>query len=63
LFIGCLAVADARAGDVELGKAVGSLIAAEKAYAKLAGEKRFCESDGAWKIALDFQRNAPENKP
>jgi hypothetical protein len=50
------------AGDVELGKAVGSLIAAEKAYAKLAGEKRFCESDGARKIALDFEKNAPEKQ-
>jgi hypothetical protein len=61
LFVACLAVADARAGDVELGKAVGSLIAAEKAYAKLAGEKGFCESDGVWKIALDFQKN-PEKQ-
>jgi len=62
LFIGCLAVADARAGDVDLGKAVGSLIAAEKAYAKLADEKGFREFDGAWKIALGLQKNAPENK-
>jgi ketosteroid isomerase-like protein len=44
LFVGCLAVADARAGDVDLGKAVGSLIAAQKAYAKLAGEKGFREA-------------------
>jgi hypothetical protein len=43
-FSGCLAVADARAGDVDLGKAVGSLIAAENAHAKLAGEKGFCEA-------------------
>jgi hypothetical protein len=62
LFFVCLGVADAPAGDVDLGKAVGSLIAAEKAYAKLAGEKGFCESDGAWKIALDFQKNAPEKQ-
>jgi hypothetical protein len=63
LFIGCLAVAEARAADVDLGKAIGSLIAAEKAYAKLAGEKGFCESDGACKIAVDLQKNAPEKKP
>ena len=41
LLVGCLAVAGARAADVDLEKAVGSLIAAEKAYAKLAGEKGF----------------------
>jgi hypothetical protein len=63
LSIRCLVVADALAGDVELGKAVGSLIAAEKAYAKLAAEKGFCESDGGWKIALDFQENASATKP
>src|SRR2546430_8721621 len=40
-FIAWLAVAAARGGDVDLQKAVGSLIAAEKAYAKLAGEKGF----------------------
>jgi len=34
-------VAAARGGDVDLQKAVGSLIATEKAYAKLAGEKGF----------------------
>ncbi len=44
LFVACLAVADTRAADVDLGKAVGSLIAAEKAYAKLAGEKGFREA-------------------
>jgi hypothetical protein len=42
-FIALLAIAGAYAEDVDLEKAVGSLIAAEKAYAKLAGEKRFCE--------------------
>jgi len=63
LFIGCLAVADARAGDVDLGKAVGSLIAAKKAQANLPAKRDFCESDGDWKIALDFQKNAPEKKP
>ena len=39
LFVACLALADGRAADVDLEKAVGSLIAAEKAYAKFAGEK------------------------
>jgi hypothetical protein len=39
LFIACLALADGRAADVDLEKAVESLINAEKAYAKLAGEK------------------------
>ena len=39
-----LAVAAAQAEDVDLEKAVGSLIAAEKAYAKLAGEKGFREA-------------------
>ena len=63
LLIRYLAVADARAGDVDLGKAVDSLIVAKKAYAKLAGEKGFCESHGAWKIARDLQKNAPEKKP
>ncbi len=41
LVVACAALADARAADVDLEKAVGSLIAAEKAYAKLAGEKGF----------------------
>jgi ketosteroid isomerase-like protein len=39
-----MAFADSQAGDVDLEKAVGSLIAAEKAYAKLAGEKGFREA-------------------
>ena len=39
LFVACLALAEGRAGDVDLEKAVGSLITAEKTYAKLAGEK------------------------
>ena len=39
-----LAVAGAHAEDVGLEKVVGSLIAAEKAYAKLAGEKGFREA-------------------
>jgi ketosteroid isomerase-like protein len=43
-FIALLAVAGAHAEDVDLEKAVGSLIAAEKAYAKLAGEKGFREA-------------------
>src|ERR1044072_2143671 len=43
-FITLLAVAGAYAEEVDLGKAVGSLIAAEKAYAKLAGEKGFREA-------------------
>jgi ketosteroid isomerase-like protein len=43
-FIAWLAVAGAHAEDVNLEKAVGSLIAAEKAYAKLAGEKGFREA-------------------
>jgi ketosteroid isomerase-like protein len=41
LLVACVALADVRAADVDLEKAVGSLIAAEKAYAKLAGEKGF----------------------
>lgn len=43
-FIALLAVAGAHAEDVDLEKVVGSLIAAEKAYAKLAGEKGFREA-------------------
>jgi ketosteroid isomerase-like protein len=43
-FIALLAVPGAHAEDVALEKAVGSLIAAEKAYAKLAGEKGFREA-------------------
>jgi ketosteroid isomerase-like protein len=43
-FIALLAVAGAHAEDVDLEKAVGSLIVAEKAYAKLAGEKGFREA-------------------
>jgi hypothetical protein len=43
-FIALLAVAGARAEDVDLEKAVGSLISAEKAYAELAGEKGFREA-------------------
>ena len=42
--IALLAVAGAYAEDVGLEKVVGSLIAAEKAYAKLAGEKGFREA-------------------
>ena len=44
LFVACLALADGRAADVDLEKAVGSLITAEKAYAKTAGEKGFREA-------------------
>jgi ketosteroid isomerase-like protein len=43
-FIALLAVAGAHAEDVDLEEAVGSLIGAEKAYAKLAGEKGFREA-------------------
>ena len=43
-FIALLAVAGAHAEDVDLEKVVGSLIAAEKAYAKLSGEKGFREA-------------------
>jgi ketosteroid isomerase-like protein len=43
-FIALLAVAAAHAEDVDLEKAVGSLIAAEKAYAKLAANKGFREA-------------------
>jgi ketosteroid isomerase-like protein len=43
-FIALLIVAGAQAEDVDLEKAAGSLIAAEKAYAKLAGEKGFREA-------------------
>jgi ketosteroid isomerase-like protein len=39
-----LVIAGARAEDVDLEKAVRSLIAAEKAYARLAGEKGFREA-------------------
>ena len=39
-----LAVAGAHAEEVDLEKVVGSLIAAEKAYAKLAAEKGFREA-------------------
>jgi hypothetical protein len=51
LFVACLGLADARPADVDLERAVGSLITAEKAYAKLAGEKGFRES-----IHLCFRR-------
>ena len=43
-FIALLAFAGAHAEDADLEKVVGSLIAAEKAYAKLAGEKGFREA-------------------
>src|SRR5207249_8174189 len=43
-FLAFLTLAGARAADIDPGKAVGSLIAAEKAYAKLAGEKGFREA-------------------
>jgi len=41
LLVACVALSGARAADVDLEKAVGSLIGAERAYAKLAGEKGF----------------------
>src|SRR6267378_8017173 len=53
-----LAVAGARAEDVDLEKVVGSLIAAEKAYAKLAAEKGFREAS-IWVIADDAVIFAP----
>ena len=43
-FVVWLALSAARAGEVDLEKALGSLIAAEKAYAKAAGEKGFREA-------------------
>ena len=43
-FVAWLVVAGAPAGDVDLEKGLGSLIAAEKAYAKAAGEKGFREA-------------------
>ena len=43
-FVAWLVVAGAPASDVDLEKALGSLIAAEKAYAKAAGEKGFREA-------------------
>ena len=42
--IALLAVAGAHAEDLDLEKGIGSLIAAEKAYAKLATEKGFREA-------------------
>ena len=44
LFVAWVSIADLQAGDVDLEKAVSSLITAEKAYAKLAGEKGFREA-------------------
>jgi len=43
-FIVLVAFAGGHAEDVDLEKVVGSLIAAEKAYAKLAGETGFREA-------------------
>jgi ketosteroid isomerase-like protein len=43
-FVAWLLVAGVPAGEVDLEKGVGSLIAAEKAYAKAAGEKGFREA-------------------
>jgi ketosteroid isomerase-like protein len=44
LFLAWMGVAGAQAGDADLEKVVGSLIAAEKAYAEFAGEKGFREA-------------------
>jgi len=44
LFVAWMAMPELQAEDVDLEKAVGSLITAEKAYAKLAGEKGFREA-------------------
>ncbi len=76
-------MAAARGGDVDLQKAVGSLIATEKAYAKLAGEKGFRaasisvfaddaviftpnpvtiwrkDANGVWQVALDVGIDHP----
>jgi ketosteroid isomerase-like protein len=64
LLLACVALADARAADVDLEKAVGSLIAAEKTYAKLAGEKGF--RDASISVFADdaviFTRNAVNGK-
>jgi hypothetical protein len=46
-FMACPALADALGADVDLEKAVGSLIAAEKAYAKLVGENGFREASNS----------------
>ena len=56
--IALLAVAGAHAEDVDLEKVVGSLIAAEKAYAKLAAEKGFREAS-IWVFADDAVIFAP----
>jgi ketosteroid isomerase-like protein len=44
LFVALLAVSRVQTEGIDLEKAVGSLIAAERAYAKLAGEKGFREA-------------------
>ena len=64
LFVACLALADGRAADVDLEKAVGSLITAEKAYAKLAGEKGFREASISVFVddAVIFTPNAVNGK-
>jgi hypothetical protein len=57
--IALLAVA-AHAEDLDLEKAVGSLIAAEKAYAKLDDEKDFATSQITFLTAL-AKLNRPTN--
>src|SRR4029077_5210625 len=56
--LGFVALGGAPAEDVGLEKVVGSLIAAEKAYAKLAGEKGFREAS-IWVFADDAVIFAP----
>ena len=59
-----MAVAQAQGVDVALEKAVGSLIAAEKAHAKLAGEKGFREASNSVLAddAVIFAPNAVNGK-
>ena len=64
LFVASLALADGRAADVDLEKTVGSLITAEKAYAKLAGAKGFREASISFFAddAVIFALNAVNGK-
>jgi ketosteroid isomerase-like protein len=64
LFVTWTAVAAAQPADVDLEKAVGSLIAAEKAYAKLGSEKGFREASIATfaEDAVIFAPNAVNGK-
>jgi hypothetical protein len=64
LFVAYLALTGARAADVDLEKAVGSLIAAEEAYANPAAEKGFRERSISTfaEDAVIFERNAVNGK-